>query len=75
MKKVTKNKKFTYELHKGNVRDTLKSNYVDEPLHLAFIGSGNSEQTVRHEYDRLKNVPIVIMDHFFTKERGDEETP
>ena len=26
-------------------------------------------------YDCLKNTPVVIMDHFFTKERGDEENP
>mgnify|MGYP003116801032 CR=1 FL=1 len=71
--KKEKDKDFTYELHKGNVRDTLKNTYVDE-VDFALIGSGNSEQTVRHEYETLKNIPVVIMDHFFTKEKEDDDT-
>ena len=64
-------KKFTFELHKGNVRDTLSnSNTVD----LAMIGSGNSVKTVEHEYSILKNVPVVVMDHFFTED-DDENIP
>ena len=70
-----KNKTFSYEIHKGNVRDTLEKRNEPFVADLALIGSGNSEQTVQHEYDCLKNTPVVIMDHFFTKERGDEENP
>ena len=69
--KKERNKDFTYELHKGNVRDTLKNTYVDE-VDFALIGSGNSEETVRHEYDTLKNIPVVIMDHFYTTEKDDD---
>ena len=72
--KKEKNKEFSFELYKGNVRDTLDSTYTDE-VDFAFIGSGNSEKTVRHEYETLKNVPIVVMDHFFTKEREEEDNP
>ena len=88
MKKES-DKTFTYELYKGNVRDTLilgvmeqdektvcrvsKGTLKKTPIDMAFIGSGNSEETVRHEYETLKNIPLVIMDHFFTKEKDDEK--
>ena len=69
----TSDKTFTFELYKGNVRDTLNSLYIDE-VDLAMIGSGNSTKTVEHEYSVLKNVPIIVMDHFFTKD-DDENIP
>ena len=69
MKKERK-KEFSYELYKGNVRDTLDEVCIDE-VDFALIGSGNSEQTVQHEYSILKNVPVVVGDHYFTKD--DEE--
>ena len=72
--KEEKNKQFTYELYKGNVRDTLDQMYVDE-VDFALIGSGNSEQTVQHEYNILKHVPIVVGDHFFTKDDDDNIPP
>ena len=69
--KKEKGKEFTYELHKGNVRNTLKSIYIDE-VDFAIIGSGNSIETVQHEYNILKNVPVVMGDHFFTKDDDDK---
>jgi hypothetical protein len=69
--KKEKGKEFTYELHKGNVRDTLNSIYIDE-VDFALIGSGNSIETVQHEYNILKNVPVVMGDHFFTKDDEDK---
>ena len=69
--KKEKSKEFTYELHKGNVRNTLKSIYIDE-VDFALIGSGNSIETVQHEYNILKNVPVVMGDHFFTKDDDDK---
>jgi len=72
--KEEKNKQFTYELYKGNVRDTLDQTYVDE-VDFALIGSGNSEQTVQHEYNILKHVPVVVGDHFFTKDDDDNIPP
>ena len=69
--KKEKGKEFTYELHKGNVRNTLKSIYIDE-VDFALIGSGNSIETVQHEYNILKNVPVVMGDHFFTKDDDDK---
>jgi predicted O-methyltransferase YrrM len=71
--KEERQKEFSYELYKGNVRDTLDGMYTDE-VDFALIGSGNSEQTVQHEYSILKHVPIVVGDHFFTKD-DDKKIP
>ena len=72
MKKT--DKKFTFELYKGNVRSTLTSLTLDK-IDLAMIGSGNSIKTVEHEYAMLKHVPVVVMDHFFTKDDDDKTPP
>ena len=69
--KKEKGKEFTYELYKGNVKDTLNSIYIDE-VDFALMGSGNSIETVQHEYNILKNVPVVMGDHFFTKDDEDK---
>jgi len=69
--KKEKGKEFTYELYKGNVRDTLRPIYIEE-VDFALMGSGNSIETVRHEYNILKNVPVVMGDHFFTKDDDDK---
>ena len=72
--KKEKNKKFSYELHKGNVRDTLKKREEPFIADFALIGSGNSIKTVQHEFAMLSNTPVIMGDHFFTKE-DDEKTP
>ena len=72
--KDEKNKTFTYELYKGNVQETLNGIYIDK-VDFALIGSGNSEKTVKHEYIVLKNIPVVVGDHFFTKDDDDEMPP
>jgi len=70
--KKEKNKEFSFELHKGNVRDTLEKRKDPFVADFALIGSGNSEQTVQHEYECLKNTPVVMGDHFFTKDDKDK---
>ena len=67
-------KKFTFELHKGNVRNMLTSLTLGK-VDLAMIGSGNSTQTVQHEYTMLKKIPVLVMDHFFTKDDDDNIPP
>jgi len=69
-----KSKTFTYELHKGNVRDILTKDVPDD-IDIALIGSGNSEQTVAHEFDMLQSVPVVLLDHYFTKDEAEELPP
>ena len=38
----------------------------------ALIGSGNSKETVEIEYVSTKDVPVVVMDHYFTKDDDDK---
>ena len=76
--KEKEDKKFTFELTKGNVRETLKKLIKTEiisDVDFALIGSGNSKKTVEAEYDVLKHVPVVVADHYFTKDDEDEGIP
>jgi hypothetical protein len=76
--KEKENKTFTFELTKGNVRETLKKLIKTEiisDVDFALIGSGNSKKTVEEEYDVLKYVPVVVADHYFTKDDEDEGIP
>jgi len=72
--KEKENKTFTFELTKGNVRETL--NKLDKTkIDFALIGSGNSEKTVQIEYNAFKDVPVVVADHFFTEDHETEGIP
>ena len=76
--KEKEDKTFTFELTKGNVRETLKKLIKTEiisDVDFALIGSGNSKKTVEAEYDVLKYVPVVVADHYFTKDDEDEGIP
>jgi len=70
--KKEKNKEFSYELHKGNVRDTLEKRNEPFNADFALMGSGNSIKTVQHEFDMLRNTPVIMGDHFFTKEDNEK---
>jgi len=75
--KEKEKKTFTYELTKGNVRETLDKFVKTEALNevdFALMGSGNSIETTKIEYEALKNVPVVVVDHYFTKESDEDET-
>ena len=72
--KKERGKEFTFKLVKGDVKDVLdgkENNIID----FALIGSGNSYDTVAHEYLCLKNIPIVVADHYFTKDEAEEMPP
>ena len=76
--KEKEDKTFTFELTKGNVRETLKKlirTEIISDVDFALIGSGNSKKTVKAEYDVLKYVPVVVADHYFTKDDEDEGIP
>ena len=64
-----KNKTFNFTVLKGNSRETLK-NY-NKKIDLALIGGGNSIPTVKSDYENLKHIPVVVFDHFFTKDEQD----
>ena len=64
--KQNKNKTFTFELHKGNTRNTLKDQ--GEWFDMALVGGGNSIKTVAHDYDCVKKTPIIMLDHYFRED-------
>ncbi len=71
--KEKENKEFTFQLTKGNVRETLLKKDIKD-VDFALIGSGNSIETVQKEYKILKDVPVVVGDHYFTKESEEDES-
>ena len=71
--KEKENKEFTFQLTKGNVRETLLKKDIKD-VDFALIGSGNSIETVKTEYEILKDVPVVVGDHYFTKESEEDES-
>jgi hypothetical protein len=71
--KEKENKEFTFQLTKGNVRETLLKKDVKD-VDFALIGSGNSIKTVKTEYKILKDIPVVVGDHYFTKESEEDES-
>ena len=71
--KEKESKEFTFQLTKGNVRETLLKKDIKD-VDFALIGSGNSIETVKTEYKILKDVPVVVGDHYFTKESEEDES-
>lgn len=73
-----KKKTFTFVLTKGNSRKTLKQENLFKflpTIDFALIGGGNSIPTAKSDYDSLKHIPIVMMDHYFLadKDKNDVE--
>ena len=64
--KKEKNKTFTFELIKGNTNETLKEGVEAD---LAYIDGGHSTETVQNDYDKLKHIPVLIFDDFFTADK------
>lgn len=52
---------FTFELHKGNTREILKEHKVD----FAFIDGGHSVETIRNDYDKVKESKVVVFDDYY----------
>ena len=76
--KDKENKTFTFELYKGNVRETLdviRRTEVINDVDFALMGSGNSLETVEIEYKILQHTPVVVADHYFTEEEDEGGVP
>ena len=58
----TENHCFTFELIKGNTRETLKKTRIAD---FAFIDGGHSIETIQNEYNALKECPIVDLDDYY----------
>ena len=59
-------KTFTFELHKGDTKETLPACKGIKDADLAFIDGGHSLETVRNDYDLLKHVDVVVFDDYYS---------
>jgi len=64
--KKEKKKTFTFELIKGDTNTTLKDNLKAD---LAYIDGGHSTATVQNDYNKLKHIPVLVFDDFFTADK------
>lgn len=52
---------FKYTLIQGNTHDTL---IESQKFDFAFIDGGHSYETVKHDYEMLKETPVIIFDDY-----------
>ena len=63
-------KEFTFELHKGNSKETLVA--AKESLakaNFAYIDGGHSEETVLSDYKNLEHCDVIVFDDYFSKDQ------
>jgi hypothetical protein len=73
-KMMEKKKVFTFELGKGNSKDTLKDR-DDLNADFVLIGGGNSIATTKSDYNNLKHNPVIVMDNFFREDEDKKNAP
>jgi len=56
----TKHKKFKFVLHKGFTEHTLTEAKYD----FVYIDGGHSYETVKHDYDKLKDSRVIVFDDY-----------
>jgi hypothetical protein len=64
-----KGKDFTFELHKGDSKETLVN--AKESIanaNFAYIDGGHSEETVISDYENLKHCDVIVFDDYFTED-------
>jgi hypothetical protein len=65
-----KGKEFTFELHKGDSKETLyKAKESIANANFAFIDGGHSEETVLSDYANLKHCDVIVFDDYFSKDQ------
>lgn len=52
---------FTFELHAGNTRDTLKPTKVD----FVWLDGGHSVETIRSDYENVKESKLIAFDDYY----------
>lgn len=62
------NPTFTYELIKGNTRETLPAYKWEKDIDFAFIDGGHSVETIRSDFENIKDhVKMIIFDDFYSQ--------
>ena len=56
------NKKFKFQLHRGYTTDTL----VKAEYDFVYIDGGHSYETVKHDYNKVKNSTVIVFDDYQT---------
>lgn len=58
-----KYKFFKFQLFQGYTEDTLKNNDYD----FVYIDGGHSYETVKHDYNKVKNSKVIVFDDYQTQ--------
>ena len=58
-------KKVSFELIKGNSKETLPKILERYTPDFAYIDGGHSVDTIRSDYNNLRNVPVVLFDDYY----------
>ena len=59
------NKEFDFDLVKGDTNKTLTE---QKDFDIAYLDGGHSFETVKHDYNMCKQLPVVVFDDYFTKD-------
>lgn len=70
---LTEGKKVSFELIKGNSKDTLPKIMSRYSPDFAYIDGGHSIYTIRSDYMNLMNVPVIVFDDYYMP-TADEKT-
>ena len=67
-KMAEQGKTFSFELYKGDSKETLTKFDRRKNITFAYIDGGHSDDTLASDYENLKNVPVLVFNNFYTKD-------
>jgi glutamine cyclotransferase len=65
------NKTFTFKLHAGDTKETMKDSRYDD-VDFVFIDGGHSLDTVASDYSFVKDCPVVVFDDYYSTQDNKE---
>lgn len=68
---AAKQKTFKFHLVKGDTKETLKEVYAD----FAWLDGGHSDETIAHDYNMCRRIPVVVMDDYYVKDKDGKIPP
>lgn len=57
------NQGFSFDLHKGDTRQTLNAGPIEADF--AFIDGGHSVETIKNDFNALRHVKVIALDDFY----------